>query len=504
MSGFDVDLNISGKITLTPELIALLREVFQQTPAPIEPVEPEPIPPVEPVAPPSEPTTDPVEPTPEPAPPSNSRYLPGPNSLVFYVSSSAGADTNSGVFADAPLRTLRAAYEKLRPGQPDHILLKRGDVWINESFSNWRKGGGKSTAEPMVLGSYGTGNRPVIKTGSQAGFDSVASSAPSVDHLVIKDIVFIAHTRNPDAASFVGPAGNPGVRILTGANDFELYNCGIHYYTGGLILQKQYVNQVDNCLIHYTNIHGCYNSRSQGVYFDTVTNSRIDHCVIDSNGYNNNPLLGSEMRPDVYSHNMYVQYNCDNIVVSNCLISRGSSHGLQLRCSGEASSNAFIRNPIALQLGHREDSGGPKAIGADGNVVLEGTEITVELQRAWGIHLEMRNQGAAWVNNNVVAHALQPSRNSRSIYVDGIVSYTNNRIHNWPVDSREYGNGFGETLDEDAIYPFAPSFDNWVTDYDAFMDGPRFLDHIAFLELSQYGDIIDGIVDYFQEAYAVI
>ena len=69
----------------------------------------------------------------------------------YYVSSSSGNDTNDGLTPERAFKTLkRVSEEKLSPG--DSLLLKAGDVWIQETLLP--DGSGKPE-DPIVISSYG-------------------------------------------------------------------------------------------------------------------------------------------------------------------------------------------------------------------------------------------------------------------------------------------------------------------------------------------------------------
>jgi hypothetical protein len=76
---------------------------------------------------------------------------------VYYVSSSEGNDQNNGLSIGFPFQSI----EKLNsivfnPG--DSIFLKAGDYWEGML---WLKGSG-TLSEPIVVDTYGSGNRPII------------------------------------------------------------------------------------------------------------------------------------------------------------------------------------------------------------------------------------------------------------------------------------------------------------------------------------------------------
>src|SRR5688500_14316556 len=54
---------------------------------------------------------------------------PGASDRIVYVSASGGNDSNYGLSAVAPVRTLNKAKSLVRSGYGDQMLLKRGDTF---------------------------------------------------------------------------------------------------------------------------------------------------------------------------------------------------------------------------------------------------------------------------------------------------------------------------------------------------------------------------------------
>lgn len=130
---------------------------------------------------------------------------------AYYVSSSTGDDANDGLTENTAFKTLaRASEVVLEAG--DGILLKCGDVWTGETFMPQGSG---TFEEPVVIYSYGTGNRPVIKN---AGMDK----------------------------SCVVLEGNQGI-IVAGLELAESY--------GGLLIQYQGENSLGNDYLHLENLY---------------------------------------------------------------------------------------------------------------------------------------------------------------------------------------------------------------------------------------------------------
>ena len=89
-------------------------------------------------------------------------FAPSGGARVVYVSSSSGSDSNSGLSASSPVRSLARGQKLLHSGAGDELLLKRGDTW-HESFGFWSVSG-QSSSNPLVIGSYGPSSmsRPIF------------------------------------------------------------------------------------------------------------------------------------------------------------------------------------------------------------------------------------------------------------------------------------------------------------------------------------------------------
>lgn len=84
-------------------------------------------------------------------------HVAAPSAATYYVSQSAGNDTNNGLSSATPWKTLtKASTVTLNAG--DSILLKCGDTWSEELQP---KGSG-TAGNPIYIGSYGAGNKPLI------------------------------------------------------------------------------------------------------------------------------------------------------------------------------------------------------------------------------------------------------------------------------------------------------------------------------------------------------
>ncbi len=103
----------------------------------------------------------------------------------YYLSSSEGKDSNKGS-ENAPWQSLKKISKtKLKPG--DKILFKKGDVFVGHFVVN----GSGSKRKPILIGSYGEGNQPIItgEVGAENGGDyQEAILVNNNDNMVFRDI----------------------------------------------------------------------------------------------------------------------------------------------------------------------------------------------------------------------------------------------------------------------------------------------------------------------------
>ncbi|MGC3996343.1 MAG: hypothetical protein QM767_01905 [Anaeromyxobacter sp.] len=79
---------------------------------------------------------------------------PQNGSRVIYVIA-PGKDTNTGLSSASPIKSISKGISLLRSGTGDQLLFKRGETFSG-NFGIWHKNG-RSATEPLVIGSYGTG-----------------------------------------------------------------------------------------------------------------------------------------------------------------------------------------------------------------------------------------------------------------------------------------------------------------------------------------------------------
>ncbi len=362
------------------------------------------------------------------------QFTPSADTRIVYVSSSEGNDANDGLSEATPKRTIAAGYALLRNGYPDWLLLKRGDVW-NEVFQNFNKSGRSETAY-MVVATYGNAHaRPLIRAGTSVGITRVGGG----------ETRFVAFTGLHLVANGRTAADSPsGFRWVGGGGDVLLEDLKIDGFKDNISLDG-YTGSLENVRIRRCIVIRSWSSgsHSQGLYSSKVNGLLVEECLFDQNGWN--PDAASGGVPTIYNHNLYVQTSNQNVTIRKNIITRASSHGLQLRCGGTVTGNVFSENSIAILLGGGSHSP-PEThrLGVSGNVtdniVLEGKDISDTLPRGFGIDLTNIGMNGATVARNIIANKLTDSP-STSIGLIGSsngagVGYNNvivsdNIVYNW-------------------------------------------------------------------------
>jgi|GEM_PF-4602299 len=267
---------------------------------------------------------------------------------VIYVSSSAGSDSNSGLSASSPVKTIEAGEALMRNGHGDELLLKSGDVW-HDSLVFWKLSGA-SAQDPMVISSYGGSTRPTIMSGSSDGITTGASSAPEVDNLYIMNIHFWADGRDPSLTSSPnGAAYATGVNILSKSTNILVENCYVQDYAVNMNFQGYQGPQYNISVRRNVDVDSyCTSGHSQGMYATNVNNLLIEGNLFDHDGYNDSVPGG---QATWYNQGIYLSAENTGCVIRDNIIARAAGYGLQARSGGIVTGNVFIDDPVGCSYG---------------------------------------------------------------------------------------------------------------------------------------------------------
>jgi hypothetical protein len=378
-------------------------------------------------------------------------FIASRDTRIVYVSSRSGNDSNDGLSTSTPKRTLAAGNALIRQGYPDWLLLKKGDAWTNESWGGCIKSG-RSSTEPMLISSYGTGARPLIKVhpsqGEGIGTNAGGGCVGAGNNIALVGLEFYAYTRDPSSpdynASTVGTdlSGtfflNPFTYMLIEDNKFSFFkdnivvNHTVAPNSRGLIIRRNIIVNAYAITAH-----------AQGIYIDFTDGALIEENLIDHNGWNSSVAGAS---PTVFNHNIYIQTTSGTSIVRGNIISYASSHGLQQRFGGVVYDNLFVRNPLA-QFSART----PSTITF--NVVTEGQDLDASNPRGYGLGLNSDGGNALGASNstlryNIVANIAGSTANIYDYIIDaGLtgVTMTNNISYSWGSSNHFTDQGSGNT-----------------------------------------------------------
>ena len=157
----------------------------------------------------------------------------------YYVSSS-GNDTNNGLSSSSPWKTIakvNSAFSTLKPG--DRVLFNRGNTFYG-TLKITKSG---SAASPIIIGSYGTGEKPII-TGFTAisawtdegnGIYSKAIGCESSTEMVTVNGTQYGMGRYPNAGKWLTVDSHSGDVSITDAD----LNASVINWTNAEIVQRK-------------------------------------------------------------------------------------------------------------------------------------------------------------------------------------------------------------------------------------------------------------------------
>jgi hypothetical protein len=278
-------------------------------------------------------------------------FTPSAETHTIYVSSSTGKDTNFGRSPSMAVKTIAKGVSLLRMGHPDWLLLKKGDVWTDEVFQ-YLKVAGRSAVEPMVISSYGTGARPLLKTDGTGDAIAIGSlRAPFGDFLAVVGIEFYAYTRDPHSPGYIGPSTwQNATRFLAPVTWVLIEDCKFSYYSVGIDFDVSSTSSSSLVTVRRNVVADDWDSKahSQGMYAAGVANLVVEDNVFDHNGWNGSVPGGDAT---VFNHNTYIKENVINFVAHNNIFANAASHGLQARSGGDVTGNLFLYNPLGMEFG---------------------------------------------------------------------------------------------------------------------------------------------------------
>lgn len=353
---------------------------------------------------------------------------PSAGDKVIYVSAS-GNDSNAGT-ASSPIKTLAKGTKMLRSGTGDQLLLKRGDTFSG-TLGFWTKSGANAS-RPLVVGTYGTGSRPVVNTGSSYALS--IGVAGGMHDLTVQGIKFASN----------GTATADGISVSGKATNLVFEDLEVTKYVNNIVLQK-FFGPITNVMIRRSVVTDSFSRagrNSEGLFAEAVDGLTLEENVFDHNGW------GNGRGATVFNHGAYVRATTNNFTARGNIFSNSSSHGLQARAGGVIENNLFINNATGMSFGLV--NGSPVKPGGvigrvTNNVFLDTHNIGGQVR---GVAIEVGNvkRGGSTISGNVIANGTASTKlpaiqlsvgsgNDNAGQAVGIndLTVSNNVIYNWSV-----------------------------------------------------------------------
>lgn len=358
-----------------------------------------------------------------------------PSSVTYYVSSSSGNDSNNGLSEEFPLQTIFAATNKMINNTQIIVKLKCGDIWSNNGIMPAATG--LSPQYPSIITTYGTGSRPLIQTGINAGIK--VNSGTTVNNIAFIGLHFEARQAGPTTTA------SGAVRWIGSGTFIYFEDCVFRKYAEGIILQATPLGSINDVTIRRCIINDNYNTGGgtvgQGIYAEGVDNLTVEECTLDRNGWH--PTY-SNVRA-ITLHNVYIHHSTTGVVFKNNYSLRGAATGAQLRTGGICERNVFAQNAIGLTFGEVNGGGSTVPGGVEGhvkeNVVLEGQDLlnVGDVPRGHGIDIANTKSTIDFVvDNNIIAHTRSEYAYGQAFFLpilhgDDVhkITLSNNLVYKW-------------------------------------------------------------------------
>ncbi len=328
---------------------------------------------------------------------------PSANTRIIYVSSSSGSDSNSGLSSTSPLHSLSKAMSLVRNGDPDWILLKRGDTF-HDSFLNWNTSG-PDAQDPQLISYYGSTSlpRPLLDTGTASWGFTTQTTVP-VSNLDIIGIQFYENNRDPNSPTFNTSAagGGSGFRDYSAGGNILIEDSTFSFYNNNLDIEAQN-GPLSNITLRRNVVTNSWstNSRSQGMYCLGVNGITVYQNVFDHNGWNDQ-VPGAVKSG--FNHDMYFDPTNNNVDVEQNIVADASFAGIMARAGGIIENNLIMNNAVGISFGDANGADS-KAGGVSGQItgnIIDGDSSLGSTLYGQGIEVGNTKPGAnVMVTDNI-------------------------------------------------------------------------------------------------------
>ena len=331
------------------------------------------------------------------------------DSIVYYVDPE-GDDSNDGLSPQTPLRTTQTAYDKLRDGYPDWMLLKSGARFEGPLCTQWTKSG-RSKEDPIVVSVYdGLRRAKLVVSTNVDGLLAQRQDGASTSFVQFHSFHLTKEPRDwtagPADMELFGASGilwrRAGESILFEDVEISFFGTGFLAQNNAFPTHEQKDITLNRCIVRHS--YNTTGGHSQGVFTFGCNGFKLVESIVYHNGWGESrdqTTGGATLR----NHNIYCQFhpsgNAGHVLQGN-MVAEASSHGWQLRCGGNADNNFVWRCPLGALWGYGD--GGEENVAEDSrcinNVFVEAVNVNSTATRGTGIAIQ--NVGRCDVENNQV------------------------------------------------------------------------------------------------------
>ncbi|MEM6394595.1 MAG: hypothetical protein AAF797_17650 [Planctomycetota bacterium] len=392
---------------------------------------------------------------PPPPPAQDDPPLGDAGDRVIYVSSSGGHDEeNTGLSPQLAFKTVARAMREVWDGNADTVLFKTGDTW-RERVGDWRRSG-RSADEPITLGYYGSGPRPIFDV-DRPFIEKMNRGQGIIGNFRVVGLHVTNSDRDPNRPGFTVDDARvrcAGINWLAHFENITIEDCIFEYFSDGFVFTpiRRIDGQIDtnyrgNGLTlrrniirnNYATWIGNNSGKSQGVYIDVVWGFVAEENFFFRNGWH--PDVQESVR-NRFNHNIYMNTRTGPGVIRGNILASAGSHGAQMRGGGVFEDNVVIDSPLAAFV-TASDSAMRR------NAVLYSPVVTTD-EMADGVGLQAFGLDNVDLSYNVIAQLADTDSRPRGRPLEANDNVrrgtmTANVVFNWPgtvrVDNDVQQNG---------------------------------------------------------------
>lgn len=278
------------------------------------------------------------------------------------------------------------------------LLLESGHTYDEMGFLVLRGTRGESALNPVLIGAYGEGERPIVA-------NTQIYNTPENENIVMRGLAF-----------------TDGLKILQGRN-YLLEDLGIRHETltaqdvDGFTLRNSDIidvyrtepNSPDFWQPHINRLSGFYANGVEGLL---VENNFVDHTGWADN-YKADLSLSGGQPPSIYSQGLYLSYDNSDLTLRDNILMRNASFGAQVRSGGVIENNLFLDNNAGVNFLGGDDEkthgNGNYTLLLD-NVITSGAHRDVTEGPRGALTMGADNSGRmSTMIDNIIAHLADPN-----------------------------------------------------------------------------------------------